>query len=143
MATTRKLLLAGIQTFERIRKENRIYVDKTRYLVDLIDNNTIYFLSRPRRFGKSLTVTTFDAMFSGKKELFKGLYAEEFMNRPDYFASPVIRYKETDVQMKFDEALQQLSDKNYTQPFPNATGIAIVIDDTKRQIGAGKLKVKN
>jgi hypothetical protein len=91
MATTRKLLPAGIQTFERIRKENRIYVDKTRYLVDLIDNNTIYFLSRPRRFGKSLTVTTFDAMFSGKKELFKGLYAEEFMNRPDYFASPVIR----------------------------------------------------
>jgi hypothetical protein len=90
METKLKLPL-GIQTFEKIREDNYIYVDKTRFLVSLINNGTVYFFARPRRFGKSLTVSTLDAMFSGKKELFKGLYAEEFMNRPDYHTSPVIR----------------------------------------------------
>jgi len=80
----------GIQTFETIRSEGYVYVDKTKYLVDLIDNGKIYFLARPRRFGKSLTVSTFDAIFSGKKELFKGLYAEEFLNRQEFKPSPVI-----------------------------------------------------
>jgi len=80
----------GIQTFDDIRTGGYIYVDKTKYLVDLIDNGKPYFLARPHRFGKSLTISTFDALFSGKKELFKGLYAEEFMNRPDYQQNPVI-----------------------------------------------------
>ena len=84
-------LPVGIQTFEEIRTRGNVYVDKTKYLVDLIDTGKIYFLARPRRFGKSLTVTTFDALFSGKKELFQGLYAEEFLNRPDFQSSPVIR----------------------------------------------------
>ena len=88
----RKLNLpVGIQTFEKLRSEGCVYVDKTKYLVDLIDNGSIYFLARPRRFGKSLTISTFDALFSGKKELFKGLYAEEFLYRPNYQPSPVIR----------------------------------------------------
>ena len=84
-------LPVGIQTFEEIRTRGNVYVDKTKYLVDLIDTGKIFFLARPRRFGKSLTVTTFDALFSGKKELFQGLYAEEFLNRPDFQSSPVIR----------------------------------------------------
>jgi hypothetical protein len=83
-------LSTGIQTFEHIIIDNYIYVDKTKYLVELIDNGKIYFFARPRRFSKSLTVSTLDAMFSGKKELFKGLYAEEFMNRSNYCTSPVI-----------------------------------------------------
>ncbi|MDR1718564.1 MAG: ATP-binding protein [Dysgonamonadaceae bacterium] len=91
MVTLRKKLPVGIQNFEKLIEGNYTYVDKTKYLVDMIDTGTIYFLSRPRRFGKSLTVSTFDAMFSGKKELFKGLYAEEFMNRADYYSSPIIR----------------------------------------------------
>ena len=66
----------GIQTFETIRTEGYLYVDKTKYLVDLIDNGRIYFMSRPRRFGKSLTISTFDALFSGKKQLFRSLFAE-------------------------------------------------------------------
>ena len=45
----------GIQTFEKLRKEGNVYVDKTKHLVNLIDNGSIYFLARPRRFGKSLT----------------------------------------------------------------------------------------
>ena len=70
-----------MQTFEELRQEGYVYVDKTKYLVDLIDSGKIYFLARPRRFGKSLTISTFAALFSDKKELFKGLYAEEFLNR--------------------------------------------------------------
>jgi len=91
MACTSQKLPVGIQTFEKIREEGYIYVDKTRYLVDLIENGQVYFLARPRRFGKSLTISTLDAMFSGKKELFKGLYAENYMNRQDYMPNPVIR----------------------------------------------------
>jgi len=90
MENKRLKLPIGIQTFETIRKERYTYVDKTKYLVDLIDTGQIYFLARPRRFGKSLTLSTFNALFSGKKELFKGLYAEEFLNRPDFEPSPVI-----------------------------------------------------
>jgi len=91
MENKRLKLPAGIQTFEKLRKDNCVYVDKTKYLVDIIDKISVCFLARPRRFGKSLTVSTLDALFSGKKELFKGLYAEEFLNRPDFEPSPVIR----------------------------------------------------
>ena len=80
----------GIQTFEKLRTEGYIYVDKTKYLIDLIDGGSVYFLSRPRRFGKSITISTFDALFSGKKELFKGLYAEEFFERAEYRTYPVV-----------------------------------------------------
>ena len=90
MEKERLKLPIGIQTFGKLRTENYVYVDKTKYLIDLIDTGEIYFLARPRRFGKSLTISTFDALFSGKRELFKGLYAEEFLNRPDFKTSPVI-----------------------------------------------------
>ena len=91
MEKKRLKLPIGIQTFEKLRTEGYVYIDKTQYLVDLIDTGAIYFLARPRRFGKSLTISTFDALFSGKKSLFKGLYAEEFLNRPEFKPSPVIR----------------------------------------------------
>ena len=81
----------GIQDFEKLRQGGYLYVDKTKYLIDLIDGGAVYFLSRPGRFGKSITISTFDALFSGKAELFKGLYAEEFLGRPDYTISPVVR----------------------------------------------------
>jgi len=91
MENKRLRLPVGIQTFEKLRERNCVYVDKTKFLVDMIDNEDIYFLARPRRFGKSLTVSTFEALFSGRKDLFKGLYAEAFLNRPDFTPSPVIR----------------------------------------------------
>jgi len=86
-----KKLPAGIQTFANIREDDYVYVDKTKYLVDMVDSGRVYFLARPRRFGKSLACSTFEAMFQGKKELFKGLHAEEFLNRPNFKPSPVIR----------------------------------------------------
>ena len=70
----RKLYPIGIQTFERIRKEDKLYIDKTEYVYNMTHTNgTYFFLSRPRRFGKSLLVSTFQSYFEGKKELFDGL----------------------------------------------------------------------
>ena len=74
----RKLYPIGIQTFERIRKEDKFYVDKTEYVYRMTHTDgTYFFLSRPRRFGKSLLVSTFESYFEGKKELFEGLAIEK------------------------------------------------------------------
>ena len=65
-----------MQSFESIRQNNFLYVDKTKHIYSLANSNRYYFLSRPRRFGKSLFLSTLKAYFLGKKELFKGLYIE-------------------------------------------------------------------
>lgn len=71
------LLPIGIQSFSEIRKNNYLYVDKTEEIYNLISTGKVYFLSRPRRFGKSLLLSTFKAYFSGEKELFKNLKIEK------------------------------------------------------------------
>ena len=63
----------GIQSFDRIREDGYVYVDKTALIYNLVKKGTIYFLSRPRRFGKSLLVSTLEHYFLGHKELFRGL----------------------------------------------------------------------
>lgn len=63
----------GIQDFEQIIEGDYVYLDKTALVYDLVTNGKIYFLCRPRRFGKSLLVSTLKCYFEGKKELFKGL----------------------------------------------------------------------
>jgi len=67
----------GIQSFEKIINEGYLYIDKTKMIYDLIHDGNIYFLSRPRRFGKSLLVSTLECYFQGKKDLFKGLAIDE------------------------------------------------------------------
>ena len=67
----------GIQTFEKIRREGYLYVDKTKLVWELVSTGVPNFLSRPRRFGKSLLISTFEAYFEGKKELFEGLAIEK------------------------------------------------------------------
>jgi hypothetical protein len=67
----------GIQSFKSLRQDGYIYIDKTRYLKKLSDTGKAYFLSRPRRFGKSLFVDMMECAFSGRKELFKGLCLED------------------------------------------------------------------
>ena len=67
----------GIQSFKDLREKNFLYVDKTEYLFRLVNNGKVYFLSRPRRFGKSLFLSTLAAYFLGQKELFKDLYLEK------------------------------------------------------------------
>jgi hypothetical protein len=73
----KKKLPRGIQTFAKIREDNYYYVDKTQHILSLIDNGTHYFLSRPRRFGKSLLIDTIAELFEGNRDLFQGLFIED------------------------------------------------------------------
>lgn len=75
-APLRKLPV-GIQSFEKLRRQGYLYVDKTAFVYQLAQNGLPYFLSRPRRFGKSLLLSTFEAYFQGKRELFEGLAIEQ------------------------------------------------------------------
>ena len=63
----------GIQNFEKIRREGYVYVDKTALMYKMVSEGSYYFLSRPRRFGKSLLSTTLKSYFEGRKDLFEGL----------------------------------------------------------------------
>ncbi len=67
----------GIQTFAEIREDKYLYIDKTQYVYDLTHSSKYAFLSRPRRFGKSLLVSTLQAYFEGRKDLFAGLAVEK------------------------------------------------------------------
>ena len=76
MSDIRRLPI-GLQSFEVMRNEGFVYADKTEYVLRLAAESRVFFLSRPRRFGKSLFLSTLKAYFLGKKELFKGLYIED------------------------------------------------------------------
>ncbi len=78
----------GIQNFESLRKDGYIYVDKTALMYQLVDSGRYYFLSRPRRFGKSLLISTLEAYFEGKRELFEGLAVEKL--EKDWVKRPVL-----------------------------------------------------
>ena len=87
----RKLYPIGIQTFEEIRKLDNLYIDKTEYIYRMTHTDGKYFfLSRPRRFGKSLLVSTFLSYFEGKKELFEGLAIEKL--EKEWNTYPVLHF---------------------------------------------------
>ena len=79
----------GVQNFESLRKDGYLYVDKTALIHKLVMTGRYYFLSRPRRFGKSLLISTLEAYFQGKKELFKGLAMEQLEEK--WTVHPVLR----------------------------------------------------
>ena len=86
-----KLYPIGIQTFERIRKEDKLYIDKTEYIYRMSHTSgTYFFLGRPRRFGKSLLVSTMQSYFEGKKELFQGLAIEKL--EKEWTEYPVLHF---------------------------------------------------
>ncbi|MDR1082026.1 MAG: ATP-binding protein [Deltaproteobacteria bacterium] len=85
------VLPTSMQNFEELRKKKAIYVDKTMFFPLLSSTSKIIFCSRPRRFGKTLTVHTLDSYFSGKKELFQGLAVENLMSSPEFITHPVVR----------------------------------------------------
>jgi hypothetical protein len=78
----------GIQNFESLRMDGYVYVDKTALIYKLVNEGRYYFLSRPRRFGKSLLISTLEAYLSGKRELFKGLAIEQL--EKDWREFPVL-----------------------------------------------------
>ena len=72
-----KIYPIGIQNFEKLRLGGYFYIDKTALIYKMVKTGSYYFLSRPRRFGKSLLISTLEAYFQGKKELFEGLAMEK------------------------------------------------------------------
>jgi hypothetical protein len=79
----------GIQSFRQLRENNFIYVDKTEHIFELVNSSPVYFLSRPRRFGKSLLISTLKELFLGNKALFKDLWIE---NKIEWIEYPVIHF---------------------------------------------------
>ena len=79
----------GIQTFKKIRQDGYLYIDKTSYIPPLLKNSQYVFLSRPRRFGKSLLISMLESFFKGERELFDGLAIDKLMPEP-WESHPVI-----------------------------------------------------
>ncbi len=99
----------GVQTFEIVRKGNYLYVDKTKYLVDFRKKGMRYvFLSRPRRFGKSLFASTLQAYFEGRKELFEGLAIANY--EKDWVKHPVLHFDMSGAKHFDEEALNHYLD---------------------------------
>lgn len=96
----------GIQTFERIRKEDKLYIDKTEYIYHMTHSDgTYFFLGRPRRFGKSLLVSTMQSYFEGKKDLFKGLAMEQL--EKEWVEYPVIHLDMSGGKYMSEDQLQR------------------------------------
>lgn len=109
-----KKLPIGIQGFEKLRTDGFLYIDKTEYIYELVHNNVPYFLSRPRRFGKSLLLSAMKAYWEGKKELFNGLGIERLeSNNPNawkkypvfYFDFNGESYTKTPIEKVLDSML--------------------------------------
>ncbi len=109
----------GIQSFEKIRTDGYLYVDKTPFIYKMITEGCPYFLSRPRRFGKSLLVSTLAALFEGRRELFEAFKTENGIEQPQLFIAttnwrwekyPVIRFDFSKDLLGIDE-LDLLIDK--------------------------------
>lgn len=98
----------GLQDFEKIRKEGYTYVDKTALIFKLANEGNYYFLSRPRRFGKSLLMSTMAAYFSGKRNLFKGLAIEKLVK--DWTVYPVLHLDLNTGKYDGEESLNRVLD---------------------------------
>ena len=100
-----KIYPIGIQNFEKLRKEGYFYIDKTALIYKMVKTGSYYFLSRPRRFGKSLLVSTLEAYFQGKRELFEGLAIAGL--EKDWTVRPVLHI---DLNISKYETAEDLSD---------------------------------
>jgi len=107
----------GIQDFEKLRKQNLLYIDKTQYVADLL-RGSVYFLSRPRRFGKSLFLSTLAAYFEGKKEIFAGLALEQA-------ELTLAAAQGRDTWIEYPVFYLNLNDSNYEEP----TSLPILLND--------------
>ncbi|MEZ4988559.1 MAG: AAA family ATPase, partial [Saprospiraceae bacterium] len=140
----------GEQDFPSIREAGKVYVDKTMYALHLIESSKSNFMSKPRRFGKSLFISTLESIFLGKKELFEGLYIYDKWQFEEY---PIIRisfsnigYRELGLAKAINDDLDRiylknnlpLNDKAISQKFEHLIqalfksydkGVVILIDE--------------
>ena len=107
-----KIYPIGIQNFEKIRNGGYFYIDKTALIYQMVKTGSYYFLSRPRRFGKSLLISTLEAYFQGKKELFVGLAMEKL--EKDWNKHPIL-HLDLNIE-KYDtlESLDNILEKSLT-----------------------------
>ena len=135
----------GLQSFGKIRRDGYLYIDKTSYIPLLLQNGQYKFLSRPRRFGKSLLISTLEAFFKGERELFRGLAIDTLMPE-QWEAHPVIHldfsgedYSNTDVlERKLDAFLERYereldlatSDNSFSERF------RLIVSTLHRQTGS-------
>ncbi|MCQ2314776.1 MAG: ATP-binding protein [Bacteroidales bacterium] len=103
----------GIQSFEKLRKEGYLYIDKTAHIYNMVTEGCYYFLSRPRRFGKSLLLNTLESYFLGKRELFKGLAIEKLEH--DWTEYPVLHLDLNTQKYNSPEALSTVLDEMVTK----------------------------
>ncbi|MCR5813346.1 MAG: AAA family ATPase [Desulfovibrio sp.] len=119
-------LPVSLANFSLLRRKGRLYVDKTALLQKLIEEGDYYFLARPRRFGKSLTISTLEAMFRGHAELFTGLAAKAWVERQSSHPSPVL-------SLDLSSLGSLLSQKKINQ------GLALLLTRFARQYGIDAL----
>ena len=112
----------GIQNFEKLRNEGCVYVDKTARMYKMVKEGNYYFLSRPRRFGKSLLISTLEAYFLGKKELFEGLAIDSL--EKDWLEYPVLHL--------------DLNTEKYDSPEALENKLSVFLDICESIYGSGK-----
>ncbi|MDE6215054.1 AAA family ATPase, partial [Bacteroides sp.] len=105
-----KIYPIGIQNFEKLRKSGYFYVDKTALIYKMVKTGSYYFLSRPRRFGKSLLISTLEAYFQGKKELFEGLAIEKL--EKEWKQHPILHLDLNIERYDTPESLDYILEKN-------------------------------
>ena len=127
---TRKKLPIGIQSFAKIREDDYYYVDKTPFVARLADGGSYYFLSRPRRFGKSLFLDTLGEAFAGNRALFDGLYLESHWDWGK--THPVVRISFAEGRL---ENRAQLDERIVKQLRTNAQRLGVSCDDDSDIVG--------
>lgn len=110
-----KLYPIGIQNFEKLRREGYHYIDKTELIYRLVTTGNYYFLSRPRRFGKSLLISTLEAYFEGKKDLFDGLAIAGLEKA--WQRHPVFHLDPNTHKYDMENSMEQIEEKQYALPY--------------------------
>jgi hypothetical protein len=133
----------GIQSFEKIRKDGYVYIDKTPLIYKMITEGVPYFLSRPRRFGKSLLVSTLAAVFEGRRDLFEAFTTEQGIEQPQLFIAttdwkwekyPVIRFDFSATNLTSIERLDNYID-NTLASYEKQYGIPAGEEDVSLRMG--------
>ena len=129
----------GIQNFEKIRKDGYAYVDKTALMYKMVHEGSYYFLSRPRRFGKSLFLSTLEAYFDGQKELFEGLAVSRL--ETEWLCHPILHLDLNTEKYDTKEALENklesflaLWEGKYQVPNASQRSLGIRFEDLIRNI---------
>ena len=122
----------GIQSFESLRTLGYLYVDKTELIYNLVMSSKSVFLSRPRRFGKSLLLSTIQAYFEGKKELFTGLAMERLES--EWPVHPVLTLSLARFNPNDEKGLEQLLD-NHFRIWEKKYGIEVETDNLSMRFG--------